>query len=158
MPSPAADPKRLLVLNRFVTVLKAITAGASYFYTPYDVQNKFYHFNEVPGYPLYMVFTEDGQQPEEAGHELYDETFSITVNAYVQHSTNAEAVKERCLRDVRKAINDDTKNPAAGSLSALTVRVQVGKTETDNGIYSIADAAFFSQEFIVMISGDYGEI
>jgi hypothetical protein len=158
MTTPAALPLRLQVLNRFVVVLKAIVAGANFWLTPYDVQNKFYMFNEVQGYPFLMTFTENGQMPEYAGEQLYDETFIISVCGYVQDSTNAEAVKEKCLRDVRKAINDDSKLGTAGSLSMITVQVKPGKTETDNGIYSLADAAFFSQEFEVTISGDYGEL
>lgn len=159
MPSPT-DPKRLQVIDRIVTVLTAITAGANYFYTPYAVQKRFVHWAEAAGFPLYMVFSATGGKVELGGApDLYDEDFLVSIKGYVQDSTDTVSKMERAIRDIRKAINDDSKSGAAGSLGAMCVEVAIEEPpETDNGYLSLEGFGFFDQRIRIKIAGDFGEL
>lgn len=119
MPS---NPERLKVINRFVTVLSAITAGDTYFFTPYDVE-KFRRVrdqvNLPEGKPHYEVVSDVGDS-ELAATELSDETMVISVFGMIEHSTDLVGAVEKCREDVINAINADSAPGAgSGSLSEL---------------------------------------
>ena len=159
MPAPT-DPKRLQVINRVVAVLQAITAGASYFYTPYAVVKRFFHWKEVTGFPVYMVFSDSGGSIVLAGApDLYDEDFYINIKGYVQDNNDTVTVLERAIRDVQYAINQDSKSGVAGTLGTLAIETRMEESpETDNGYLSLEGFGFFDMRIRVKISGDYGEI
>lgn len=118
MPS---DPERLKVINRVVTVLQAITAGSTYFFTPYNVE-KFRRVREqvnLPeGKPHYEVVSDVGDS-ELAATDLMDETMTISVFGMVKHSTDLVGAVEKSREDVINAVNTDIASGAAGSLGTL---------------------------------------
>jgi len=158
MSSPDS-PLRLQVVNRFVAVLEAITAGSNYFYTPYEVVKRIILPEETNGTPTYMVIPEGGGNIEFGGTELYDETLRIVVHGIVADNVDIVTRMERAIRDIRKAINDDSKSGTPGSLSVLCVQVRILEPpETDGGAFSVIGKGYFAQPFEVTISGDFGEL
>jgi len=163
---PAANPLRLQVRDRIITVLKAIVTGSDFFYTPAYVETRFVHWTEARGFPTYSVFPDSGGSLELAGaagpESIYDEIYYLNAKIIVQDNVDAGAVLEKCLRDVRKAINDDSISASAGSLRNMSgvveIRIEDG-VETDNGYLSIDGGfAFAEQRIRVRISGKYGEL
>lgn len=150
-----ADPKRLQIIDRFVTVLKAITAGADYFYTPYQVEKKALIQPEVSGTPCYLVLPDSGGAIEVSGQELYDEHFYVAVTGIVQDYDDIATKLERAIRDVRKAINEDSTSETSGTLGTLAVQVRIDEPPE---IDYFENFGFFNQRFRVVISGDFGEL
>lgn len=159
MAAPTA-PKLLQVIDRFVTVLKAIRQGTEFHYSPVDVFKRLLNFNECRGFPTYMVFIGSAfSEPEQHLDNEYVQSTTITVQGWVDLEQGEPQTKlVKCLRDVQKAINDDSKSTAAGSLGQLTSTLDVSIFETDNGNYSLQGFAFFSQQFNVRLMGDWGEL
>ena len=154
-----SDPLRLQVANRFVTVLEAITAGSDYFYTPFEVIKRIILPEEANGTPTYMVVPEGGGNIDFSGTNLYDEKYKLVVHGIVEDNVDIVTKMERAIRDIRKAINDDSKSGAAGSLGVLCVQVRVLETvETDGGAFSVIGKGYFAQPFDIEISGDFGEL
>jgi hypothetical protein len=164
MPTPSSEPLRLQVINRIVTVLSAITAGATYWYTPSQVCKRYIHPQEVQGDITYMVSTGSGGQLDLAGmagaSSVYDEDLIISVKGYVRHDSDTVTVLERALHDVRNAIDADARDEVtAGSLGVLTVECRIERgPETDNGYFSLMGLGFFDQEIRCRITGTYGEL
>lgn len=162
MPTPSADPIRLQIIDRFVTVLSAITAGASYWYTPGKVSKGFLLVPDIPAFPCYMVMAGEkgGQIVPEGMPDEHTETFTVSVKGVVQCNSSAEAMTtiERALRDVRKAINDDSVSGSAGTLGVLAESVWIVEgPDMDDG-YLIQNYGFFDQRFQVKIIGLFGEL
>jgi len=159
--SPTA-PLSLRIIERIITVLKAIVAGDDYFYTPYAVEKKFVHWEEASvkaDKPLYMVFRDSGGRTEFAGTDLYDEHWFINIKGYVKHNSDTVTPLERAIRDIQKAINDDSKSGAAGSLGALGVQTTFEEPPTtDNGYLSSQGFGYFEQRVKVISTGDFGEL
>jgi len=158
--APSANPLRLQVADRFATVLEAITAGDSYFYTPHLV-SKFPVEYELAKYgPLYQVFPgEEAGRIEITGRENYDETFYISIIGIVHDTSDLVSKLEKAVRDIRKAIDLDSKSETAGTLGVLTVQVRVDESpimeyfaEEKNGFGQ------FDQKFRVQITGDFGDL
>lgn len=157
--STPSDPLRLQIINRFVTVLGNISAGSNYFYTPHEVLKRIIVPDEVDDTPTYMVIPEGGGNIEFTCTELYDETFKVIVHGIVADNVDIVTRMERAIRDVRKAINDDSKSGASGSLGVLCVQVRILEPpETDGGAFSVIGKGYFAQPFQVTISGDFGEL
>jgi hypothetical protein len=154
------NPLRLQVIDRVVAVLAAIVAGSNYFFTPFEVVKRFKHWNECHGFPTYMVFTDSGGAVELSGvPDLYTENFYVNVKGYVQDNSDTVTKLEQAIRDIRKAIDVDSKSAAAGSLGALADEVRIEKSpDTDNGYLSLEGFGFFDQQIRVMIEGTYGEL
>lgn len=163
MPSPAALPLRLQVANRIYAVLGAITAGANYWATPGHVAKRFKHLNEIPAFPCYMVTPASGGRTEYSGSpDEYDETFYLSIKGVVKCSDDSVTPMEQSLRDIRKAINDDsTDNTTTGALGnidgVVEVRIEDG-VETDDGYLSLDGFGFFDQKIRVTITGTEGEL
>lgn len=159
---PPTDPLSLKTIDRIITVLKAITAGDDFFFTPYDVAKKFVHWEEAKvkaGKPLYMVFRDSGGSIEFAGTDLYDEHWYLNVKGYVKDNSDTVTPLTRAIRDIRKAINDDSKSGDAGTLGALGVQTTFDEPpETDNGYLSVVGLGFFDQRVKVITTGDFGEL
>jgi hypothetical protein len=154
-------PIRLQVIDRVVTVLKAITAGTSYFYTPYEVVKRAKNNTECGGFPTYMVFIASTSEPEQHLDSEYVVTMTLTVGGWVDLELGEPQSKLcKCIRDVEKAIDTDAKSTAAGSLGALCSNglVDIGAVETDNGGYSLQGFAAFEQSIKVQLVGDWGEL
>lgn len=157
---PPANPRRLQVLDRIVAVLQTITAGDDYFFTPGEVVRRFVHWSEAKVFPTYMVFAASGGKVELSGApDLYDEDVMVSVKGIVRHPEDTVSLIEKALRDVRRAINEDAKSGAAGSLGVLAVETRIEEgPETDDGYLSIEGFGFFDQRIRVRIAGDYGEL
>jgi len=156
------DSLTLQAIDRVITVLKAIVAGDDYFYTPYDVAKKFIHWQEspvTPTKPHYMVFRDSGGSIEFSGTNQYDETWYINIKGYVKDNADTVTKMERAIRDIRKAINDDSKSAEAGSLGVIAVQtIFEAPPETDNGYLSSEGFGFFDMRVKVITSGDFGEL
>lgn len=154
MPTPA-DPLRLTVINRFVTVLQAITAGATYFYTPFGVAREDDPL-QVNGTPWYSVSTLPGGSVADGMDYYFDESFVVCVKGVVQDNSDVVSVREKALRDVRQAIMTDAKLGTVGALGALGALVQIQKPA--GTFYAVASGdfyGFFDQEFLVTIKGTW---
>jgi len=154
------DPLRLQVADRFKTVLAAITAGSSYFYTPHKV-SKFPLEYEIAKYgPLYQVFP--GEEPGAAkiiGRESYDETFYISVIGIVHDHSDLVSKMEKAVRDVRYAIDLDSKSAMAGTLGVLCVQVRIDESPVMEYFAEERDGfGQFDQKFRIQITGDFGDL
>jgi hypothetical protein len=156
------DPLTQQIIERVVTVLAAITAGSDFFYTPADVIKRYVHWREAnlsPDNPLYMVFRDSGGTITYIGENNYCADYFINVKGYVQDNNDTVTKMERAIRDVCKAINDDSKGESAGTLGALAAAVTIEEPpETDNGYLSLEGVGFFDQRIRVRIDGEFGEL
>ena len=86
-------------------------------------------------------------------------SFSDTSPGYVQDN-NAPGTKIiRAVRDIRKAIDIDSRLGTAGALGAIAVAVTIEEPpETDNGYLSLEGFGFFDQRIRTRADGDYGEL
>lgn len=156
------NPLTQQIIERVVTVLAAITTGSNYFYTPADVIKRYVHWREAglsPDNPLYMVFRDSGGVITYIGENNYCADYFINVKGYVQDNSDTVTKLERAIRDVCKAINDDSKGESAGTLGALAAAVTIEEPpETDNGYLSLEGIGFFDQRIRVRIDGEFGEL
>jgi len=160
MTTPAV-PLRLQIINRIVDVLQGITTGATYFYTPGDVAKRFIHWSEAKSFPTYMVFSAPGGTVELSGaagdDSEYTEDFFVSVKGIVKDSTDTVTKLERCIADVRKAIDADSRSGAAGTLGVLAVQTRIEDSpETDDGYLSLEGFGFFDQKVRISIAGVMG--
>lgn len=160
--TPSANPLRLQVADRIVAVLSAITAGANYWFTPGMVAKRFMALSEMRDFPCYMVSTGTGGNLDLSGSpDEYDETFYLIVRGVVKASDDAVTPLEQALRDVRKAINDDSTDRATtGALGNIdgVDEVRIDSVETDDGYLASAGFGFFELRIRVVITGAEGEL
>lgn len=156
------NPLTQQVIDRIVEVLALITAGVDYFYTPASISKRFVHWREArftPDKPLYMVFRDSGGEINYIGENLYCEDWVVNVKGYVQDKTDTVTKMERAIRDIKKAINDDSKSGAAGSLGVITAAVTIEEPpSTDNGYLSLEGMGFFDQRIRIRTDGEFGEL
>jgi len=160
MPVPTT-PLRLQVIDRIVAVLQGITTGATYFYTPGEVAKRFIHWGEAKAFPTYMVFTAPGGTVELSGaagdDSEYTEDFYVSIKGIVKDNLDTVTRLERCIADIRKAIDADSRSGVAGSLGALAVETRIETApETDDGYLSLEGFGFFDQKVRVSIAGVMG--
>ena len=161
MPSPSANPIRLQVIDRVVTVLGAVTAGADYFFTPGRVVKRWVHLDEINAFPCYMVTAGEkgGQIITSGAPDVYEETFYISVKGVIKDSSDTVTKCEQALRDIRKAINTDSMSGASGSLGAITDSIKCTEgPDMDDGYLSLEGYGFFDQRVEVQIHGNFGEL
>ena len=157
-----ADPRRLVVIDRIYEVLKLIRAGSTYNYSPALVKKRLVHWSEIRSFPAYFVHTASGGHLDLSGHNLFEETFYITVKGYVSDKHDTVTKLERAVRDVRLAIDTDSKDRStSGALGTLgwifQIRIDDPPT-TDNGYLSLEGIGFFDQRIRAHISGNFGEL
>jgi len=159
-----AEPKSLQVLNRIVTVLEEIGGGSpDYFYTPGEVVKGFKIHRSATKFPCYMVALEGmPERPTPIGDNHYLETVAVSVKAWVDLEAGESVTKLlRCLRDVQKAVNEDTKSGAgATSLGAICCSCNVDTAEADSGFLMLEGRGYgyFDQRIVAVVEGDWGEI
>ena len=157
---PPSDPLRLQILNRFETVLNAIETGDNYFYTPHKVSKHPISYELAKNGPLYMVLlAEEGGPIKFSGTNLYDGEFIVSVQGIVFDRSNLGQKLINATADIQRAINEDSKSGASGSLGALAHQV-ITKNFAEVGYFSADkdDFAVFEQKYQVTISGDFGEL
>ena len=158
------DPKSLQVVDRVVAVLQGIVGGGpAYFHTPGEVMKGFRMYTTVTKFPCYMVALEGmPERPTPTGDNRYHQTVAVSVKAWVDLERGESVSKLlRCLRDVQKAINEDTKSGAGpASLGVICCSCNVDTVEADSGFLAIEGRGFgyFDQRFVVVIEGDWGEL
>ncbi|UCD07619.1 MAG: hypothetical protein JSW41_01465 [Candidatus Aenigmatarchaeota archaeon] len=152
---PPADPKRLKAINRVQTVLKAIQAGDNYFKTPYEVVKRALTEEECRGFPTYQVFADIGEGVQFAGYHLYNEKMTIFVFGICSHHEDPVTENERCIRDIRKAIKDDSQSSAPESLKGMGCITDIKECPVTGyqGTYG-----FLRQKINIEFSGDFGEL
>lgn len=154
----ATDPKRLQIINRIVTVLGAIAAGANYHYTPRQVAKGF--VSEPRGFPVYEVVTGPGGDIRDHSDFQAEETFTVSVLGTVQDAQDVATKLERALKDVRRAISRDLR-PEAGAGSLRTLADWAGFDGQADVNYDFDGKGFFaafSQRIKFTLSGELGEI
>ncbi len=160
--APGTNPLTQQIIERIVTVLAAITTGDDFFYTPAAVAKRFVHWREASfsaDKPYYMVFRDSGGVITQIGENLYCEDYFINIKGYVKDNNDTVTRLERAIRDIKKAINDDSASEVAGTLGALAAAVTIEEPpETDNGYLSLEGIGFFDQRIRIRIDGDFGEL
>ena len=151
MTTPAKS-LRLQVIDRIVAVLTAITQGADYWYTPQIFRRAILE-NEMVGNVAYAVFPGPGQDPEEINGE-HTERFEVLVRGVVRDASDPVSAQEKAMADIRKAIDIDSRLGTAGALGALTVKVEIGSSETDEGEFFAQNLGFFEQRIRVEVAGN----
>jgi len=153
MSFPSAEPKRLLIIERVVTVLKAMRQGEGYWYTAADVVKQVVHEREVLKFPFYMVEYESspGSPKSNINHQFTEDLAIIIKGACDGEAGDTTTKLERCIRDVRTAIDADTSSVAAGSLGALGAVVTIDALEIEHD----EKYGYFNQRFIAHIRGDW---
>jgi hypothetical protein len=156
-----AEPLRLQIINRIVTVLENIVAGDTYFYTSGAVVKRFIHWTECKAFPTYMVFAAPGGTVELSGaagdDSEYTEDFFVSVKGIVKDNVDTVTRLENCIADVRKAIDADSRSGAAGTLGVLAEQTRIEDSpETDDGYLSLEGFGFFDQKIRVSIAGVMG--
>ncbi len=165
MPMPSAEPLRLQVIDRVVTVLTAITAGSSYWYTPGQVVKRYIPTEEIQCEVTYSVFagTGDGQVvlAGAAGDDTeYWEDVFITIQGVVRSDVDTATMVSRCIRDIRKAIDTDSRDKAtSGSLGRIAVEARMEKAPiTDNAWFAQMNYGRFEIQLRVQTEGTYDEL
>lgn len=157
-----SNPLTQQVIERVVTVLQAITTGSNFFYTPYAVIKRYVLWNEATlrvSRPLYMVFRDTGGPIAPIGENLYEMEWYLNVKGYVKDPSDTVTPLGRAIRDIQKAINDDSKGESAGSLGAITAAVTIEESPlTDNGYLSLVGFGFFDQRIRIRTDGEFGEL
>jgi hypothetical protein len=153
MSFPAAEPKRLLVIERVIVVLKAMRQGEGYWYTAAEVVKQVVHEREVLKFPFYMVEYESSPGPPKSMiNHGFTEDLSIIIKGACDGEAGDTTTKlERCIRDVRTAIDADASSGVAGSLGALGVIVSIDSLEIEHD----ASYGYFNQRFVAHIRGDW---
>lgn len=151
-----ADPKRIQVRDRFITVLDSIRAEDGYFYTPDMVTKKVVEFYKGPGKKRLIAYPDEGG--EIVNHSgAVDETFYMMVHCTVENYDDPHEVAEKVLQDIRRAIDADAKNPNSGYLGGICL--QVVMDESANMFTEMAAEGYveFMQRFRCQITGaDFG--
>lgn len=155
MPS---SPLRLQVIDRVVDVLRGIQEGDDYFFSPRQVEKGF--IAEPSGYPVYEVTSESGGEIEMHTDSQYAESFYIAIRGTVHAQGDITTPLERCLRDIRKAVEDDfASGAAAGSLVFLATSIMLDTPpEIEYGFEGQGVYGYFTQRVRVTVSGTFGEI
>ncbi len=157
MTTPSAESLRLQVINRICTVLGAITAGADYWYKPAAaIQKRWLDIDACTAFPVYMVLPVPGGPIECVGPDRYDEAMEVIVKGYVKDAADPVTRLERCLRDVRKAINDDVRNGVAGSLGTLVSNFEFPASPEIE--WRIDGFGGFDQRVRMTITGPFGTL
>ena len=150
---PNSLPKKALIANRILAVLKSVTAGDDFYVTPLDV---FLGYKQsVSGYPALSVRDEPGGVVENGGDYFVSETFYLAVHGEVRDAGDVVTPRLLVLRDVRKAITDDFKGEAgAGSLRTLADDICIeGAPELQDGPEGTGFFGYFKQKIKVLVSG-----
>lgn len=147
------DPKRLLVRNRFITVMELIRTEDGYFYKPDLVTKKIIDFYDGPGNIKLTAYPDEGGEIVEHTAEV-DETFFMMVHCIVQNFDDPHEVAERVLQDVRMAIDVDSRNPNTGYLGGMTLQTVMKESADMLTEHSVAGQVEWMQRFEVMIVGD----
>jgi hypothetical protein len=163
MPTPSTTPKRLQCVNRVATQLTAITAGATYWYTP-RVYKRFYLPQELSDPVVYMVYTTPGGSTEHAGasgaNTVYDEDFYITVHGCVRDSFDTTTMVEKAIHDVRTAIDADSIAKAtSGALGYICVECRMEEPpEIDSTCLETMGIGLFDLKIRCKVTGTYAEL
>ncbi len=160
---PSADPKRLQLIDRVIAVLRTIDAGTDhYFYTPHEVTKRMIHYREATGYPTYMVHTDSATEtPQTLSDHGYDEVVAISVKGIVDAEDGDAVTKlERCVRDIRYALDQDSRGTDSDSIGAVSAdgHIVFDSLETDNGYLGLEGFGYFDQRILVRMTGDWGEL
>ena len=154
-------PIRVTVINRILTVLGAISAGDTYFYTPHKTveDSEGVDFALAKNGPLYILFLGEGESAiDVVGRETYDETFYPIIRGVVHARSGIITKMLKSNKDVRKAIDTDSKSGAAGSLGALCVQVRIDESPEWFYFEDSMEFAGFDQRIRVQITGDLGDL
>jgi len=153
-----ADPLRLRIIDRIVDVLRSIQQGDDYFYSPRQVAKGF--VAEPSGYPFYCIRSESGGEIEMHSDSQWRETFFVSINGRVQDVGDVVTPLERCIRDVREAIDADMAS-GGGADSLITLATSVVFDAPPDITYdadNVGPFAEFSQRVRITIDGEFGEI
>jgi hypothetical protein len=148
-----AELKSVLVRERIIEVLRDISAGDDFFFTPGVVYDNYKNWKEQEAFPAYSIFFGAGGEWKEYAGLQAAETFVVIVHGDFKDDQNAPKSVRQGIRDVRKAIMDDMATGGEDSLATLCDHITLGATATDNGQGAMIGSGYFDQEFSITISG-----
>ncbi len=104
------EPIREQLIAAIEARLKAITAGATYFFTPCEVGRDWKNFNELPNLapkrPYYAVLDGRETRPPSTFTQI-KATFSPTIIGWVKHDTDRRKHVNEAIADVIRSIYTD---------------------------------------------------
>ena len=146
------DPLSVQVRARVLEVLGDIVEGDDYFATPGVVYDNYKNWKEREAFPAYEVIFGSGGAWEEQIGDHASETFTLVVHGSIADNEDPPSAIRKLIRDVRKAILNDT------TLGTLASRITLGETRTDNGAGALTGGGWFDQDFAVTIHGQIEEL
>ena len=155
---PPADPKRLTALDRIVTVLEAIEAGSSYFYTPHMVKKILLDHSKAKYGNLYSVLPDSGDGLAFAGTQLFDEPMKIIIHGIAYDSTDVGGKLLKSTLDIRKAIILDFRSGQPDTLSTICADIDIFESPEFYYFDEVPKFGFFDQPVAVKVSGDLTEL
>ena len=119
-------------------------------------------YDTITDFPFDMAYLgSEHQAPEHQMDGTVMKFPTIQVEGYVDARGEEDTITRliKHLRDVQKAVNEDTK-PGAGaeSLGVLCDYARVGIAETDDGMLAGEGKAGFKLSIDCCISGEWGEL
>jgi hypothetical protein len=118
---PPSDPKRQAIIDAIVARLAAITAGATYFFTP-EVGVDYRHHSEITKFPYYGVIEGDEMNDFLAMTPQIKTTLSVSIVGWVSDAEDRRKALNRAVADVQRAIvSDDTWGGIAFETRPLSV-------------------------------------
>ena len=158
--APSA-PARETIRDRVITILQAIVTGDNYFYTPYEVTQRFIHWKEANGFPIYMVTPDSGGFYKTLSNHMIDAKFYLSIKGIVEENVDDPGTALfRAHTDIQKAINYDSHSGGSGSFLELGVIVSFEEPPiTDNGYLATEGGfGFFDQRVGFQLITSFGAL
>ncbi len=130
------DPIDEQILQKIEARLKAIVAGAAYFYTPMDVGRDWKNWDEARGFPCYGVIEGRRARPIDTFTKI-DAQLTVIIIGWVKHDSERRIHLNRAIADVVRAVYTDE---SWGGLALIT---KVTEIVTDEAAVVAKPHAYF---------------
>ena len=131
-----AEPIDEQILGKVAARLGAITAGATYFYTPGEVARDWKNWDEVRSFPFYGIIEGELSRKEDT-YTMVDVILPVTIVGWVKHESTRRSALNRAAADVIRAIYTDE---TWGGLALIT---KVLRRSTDEAAVVAKPHAYF---------------
>lgn len=130
------DPVDEQILQKIETRLKAIDAGATYFYTPGEVARDWKNWDEINACPFYGVIEGRRERPIDT-YTTIEARMTVTIVGWVKHDAQRRIVLNRAIADVIRSVYVDE---SWGGLALIT---KVTEIITDEAAVVAKPHAYF---------------
>lgn len=130
------DPIDEQILAKIDARLKALVAGATYFYTPGDVARDWKNWDEVKGFPFYGVIEGRRARPIDT-FTMVTARLAVTIVGWVKSDAQRRIVLNRAIADVVRACYADE------SWDGLALITTVTEIVTDEAAVVAKPHAYF---------------